>query len=170
MPSGERNQVDVAVCAIPAFLGMKGDALAKRKKDKDAYDIYVSIRCYADGIDALAAACRSIIGYPSAKLGFHHIIEKFSALDGRGPSCVRRFVEEEGLLDGRSPDQWQKMLLAKWALGLKHSKIRKQKNTLLKLRVADLANQSLIRTKDSCCNWQIVFQTLPYLRPLTHFS
>ena len=39
MPDGGRNRVSIAVAGIPALLAMKGYAIAKRQKPKDAYDI-----------------------------------------------------------------------------------------------------------------------------------
>ncbi len=40
MPCGGGNRVQIAVASIPALLAMKGYAIAKRYKRKDAYDIY----------------------------------------------------------------------------------------------------------------------------------
>ena len=50
MPGGGTNAVTISVCSIPAFLAMKGFAVEKRHKQKDAYDIYYAIRNYPDGI------------------------------------------------------------------------------------------------------------------------
>ena len=44
MPGGGSNHVRIAVASIPALLAMKGYAIADRLKQKDAYDIYYSIR------------------------------------------------------------------------------------------------------------------------------
>ena len=43
MPKGGKNEVEIAVCSIPALLAMKGYALNGRYKQKDAYDIYYCI-------------------------------------------------------------------------------------------------------------------------------
>lgn len=107
MPAGGTNRVEVAVCSIPALLAMKGHALAGRYKQKDAYDIYYCVRNYPDGIDALAEACRPLLVHASGERGFQLIAEKFDALDGYGPTCVRRFVEDTHALGDRTPDQWQ---------------------------------------------------------------
>jgi hypothetical protein len=61
MPKGGKNEVEIAVCSIPALLAMKGYALKGRYKQKDAYDIYYCVRNYPEGIDALAAACRPLL-------------------------------------------------------------------------------------------------------------
>ena len=107
MPDGGTNRVEIAVCSIPALLAMKGHALRGRLKQKDAYDIYYSIRNYAGGIDALAEACRPLLEHESAKEGYRYIAEKFETVDSFGPTCVRRFVEDTQILGDRTPEQWQ---------------------------------------------------------------
>lgn len=106
MPDGGANRVEIAVCSIPALLAMKGYALDGRAKQKDAYDIYYCIRNYEGGPEALAAACRPLLGHPTAGRGYAHIAEKFDRPDGYGPDRVRRFVGENPP-DGRAPEQWQ---------------------------------------------------------------
>lgn len=107
MPDGRRNRVEIAVASIPALLAMKGFALRGRDKQKDSYDIYYCIRNYFEGIDALAAACRPLLNYPSGISGFRQIAEKFDDVEGFGPSSVRKFVEDTRILGERTPDQWQ---------------------------------------------------------------
>jgi hypothetical protein len=107
MPEGGTNRVEIAICSIPALLAMKGHALRGRLKQKDAYDIYYCIRNHPDGIEGLAAACGELLGEESAARGYGYIAEKFDTLDGFGPTCVRRFVEDTRILGDRTPDQWQ---------------------------------------------------------------
>ena len=107
MPQGGINRVLVAVASIPALLAMKGHALEGRHKAKDAYDIYYSIRNYPEGIEALAAACKPLLGEASAIEGYRKIAGKFRNFDDFGPTCVRQFVEGSDILEGRDPDQWQ---------------------------------------------------------------
>lgn len=45
--------------------------------------------------------------YESGKAGFGYIAEKFDSVDGFGPTCVRKFVEESKVLGERNPEQWQ---------------------------------------------------------------
>jgi len=106
-PGGGVNRVMIAVASIPALLAMKGHALDGRNKPKDAYDIYFSIRNFPGGIDALAAACRPLLGEPSAIDGYAKIAGKFRSFEDFGPTSVRRFVEGSDILDGRTPDEWQ---------------------------------------------------------------
>jgi hypothetical protein len=107
MPKGGTNQVEIAVCSIPALLAMKGHALNWRYKQKDAYDIYYCIRNYPTGIESLARDCWPLLEHPSGVKGYGFINEKFDTLDGHGPICVRNFVEESRLLGDRTAEQWQ---------------------------------------------------------------
>ena len=107
MPDGGVNLVRIAVASIPAFLAMKGYAIAQRQKPKDAYDIYYSIRNFPDGIDALVEATRLLLDVKSALKGYCLISEKFRNFDDFGPTNVRRFVEDSPLLGDRSANQWQ---------------------------------------------------------------
>lgn len=107
MPNGGTNQVEIAVCSIPALLAMKGYAIHNRLKQKDAYDIYYCIRNYPEGISALAKDCLPLLNLPSGTTGYGFINEKFDVVDGFGPTCVRNFVQESKILGDRTPDQWQ---------------------------------------------------------------
>lgn len=107
MPAGGTNRVEIAVCSIPALLAMKGHAVEGRYKQKDAYDIYYCIRNYPGGPEALAEACRPLLEHASGAAGYGFIAGKFDTVDGFGPTCVRRFVEDTNVLGERSPEQWQ---------------------------------------------------------------
>lgn len=107
MPGGGKNRVEIAVCSIPALLVMKGHAVQGRYKQKDAYDIYYCVRNYPGGIEALARACRPLLVHASGAEGYRYIAEKFDTVEGYGPTCVRRFVENTQILGERTPEQWQ---------------------------------------------------------------
>jgi hypothetical protein len=107
MPEGGTNRVEIAVASIPALLAMKGFAVKGRHKQKDSYDIYYCIRNYPGGPPALANECRPLLAIHNALKGFRAIAEKFDKRDGYGPTCVRKFVEDTGILGDRTPDQWQ---------------------------------------------------------------
>lgn len=107
MPAGGTNRVEIAVCSIPALLAMKGHAIERRYKQKDAYDIYYCIRNYPGGPEALAAECKPLLEEANGIAGFKFIAGKFDTVDGFGPTCVRQFVEDTHVLGDRSPDQWQ---------------------------------------------------------------
>ena len=107
MPGGGRNRVQIAVASIPALLAMKGYAITNRLKQKDAYDIYYSIRNFPGGVDALVAATRPLLDLETARQGYLHISEKFRQLDDFGPTSVRQFVDRPDVLGERTADQWQ---------------------------------------------------------------
>lgn len=107
MPGGGKNRVMIAVASIPALLAMKGHAVEGRNKPKDAYDIYYSVRNFPGGVDALVEACGPLMGEKSAIEGYQKIAGKFREVDDFGPTCVRTFVEDEDILDGRTGEEWQ---------------------------------------------------------------
>jgi hypothetical protein len=47
------------------------------------------------------------LSHASAAAGYGYISEKFDSVEGYGPTCVRRFVEETRVLGNRTADQWQ---------------------------------------------------------------
>ena len=121
MPDGGVNRVRITVASIPSLLAMKGYAITKRKKPKDAYDIYYSVRNFPDGIDALVEATRPLLDIPSGLEGYCLIAEKFRNFDDFGPTNVRMFVEGSLLLGDRTLDQWQQDafgLVDAWIKGL----------------------------------------------------
>ena len=107
MPAGGGNRVQIAVASIPALLAMKGFAITNRLKQKDAYDIYYSIRNYPGGVDALVAVTRPLLDFETARTGYLHILEKFRHPDDFGPTSVRQFVDRSDMLGERTADQWQ---------------------------------------------------------------
>jgi hypothetical protein len=107
MPGGGKNRVEIAIASIPALIAMKGHAIQRRHKQKDAYDIYYCVVNYPGGPAALAHDCKPVLEQPSGKEGYGYIAEKFAKDDGYGPVSVRRFVEDSSILEARTPDQWQ---------------------------------------------------------------
>ena len=107
MPDGGDNRVEIAVASIPALLAMKGFAIVNRLKQKDAYDIYYSVRNFPGGVDALVAATKPLLGFETARSGYRHISKKFRHPDDFGPTSVRRFVDRPDVLGERTADQWQ---------------------------------------------------------------
>ena len=107
MPGGGRNRVRIAVASIPALLAMKGYAIANRLKQKDAYDIYFSIRNFPGGLDALVEATAPLLEVDTAREGYRLLSEKFRDVDDFGPTSVRQFVEGSDALGDRTADQWR---------------------------------------------------------------
>lgn len=121
MPDGGRNRVSIAVASIPALLAMKGYAIAKRDKPKDAYDIYYCARNYPGGVDELVSATMPFLKVGAAQTGYGHIASKFRTDEDYGPTCVREFVDGSALLGLRTPDQWQQDAFGQvhaWLVGL----------------------------------------------------
>ena len=121
MPDGGRNLVSIAVASIAALLAMKGYAIAKREKPKDAYDIYYCVRNYPDGVDGLVTATIPFLNVDAARTGYRHIASKFRTDDDYGPTRVREFVDGSPLLGQRTPDQWQQDAFGQvhaWLVGL----------------------------------------------------
>jgi len=108
MPDGGSNRVQIAVASIPALLAMKGYAIANRFKEKDAYDIYYSIRNFPGGIEALVAATEPLLALDTARVGYLHIAEKFRHPEDFGPTLVRQFVDRPEMLAERTAEQWQR--------------------------------------------------------------
>jgi hypothetical protein len=114
MPDGRQNEVRILVASIPALLVMKGYALTGRLKDKDAYDVYYSVRNYPGGIDDLSAECRKLLVLEAtgpepgvARQGFEAIASKWGSEDAFGPVTARQFLEGSSALGDMTPEQVQ---------------------------------------------------------------
>ena len=121
MPDGGRNLVSIAVASIPALLAMKGYAIAKREKPKDAYDIYYCVRNYPGVVDGLISTTMPFLEVDAARTGYSDIARKFRTVDDYGPISVRRFVDGSPLLGQRTPGQWQQDAFGQvhaWLVGL----------------------------------------------------
>lgn len=65
----------------------------------------VSIRQFDGGPQALAQACRPLLGDPVALQGYQCIAEKFAREGGFGPVTVREFMTESAALGDMTTDQ-----------------------------------------------------------------
>lgn len=84
LPEGGRNTVIARVCDLRAFLAMKGIVLWERKKPKDAYDAYFSIKHHGDAM-ALADLFKPILDQPMIQEGLRKLRAKFLTLEHVGP-------------------------------------------------------------------------------------
>ncbi len=107
MPRGGTNKVMIAVASIPALLAMKGYAIHRRLKGKDAYDIYYSIRNYPGGPEALAECCKPLLEHRSAQEGYAYLVGKFRNPDDFGPTQLWKFVSESEAAGDRNRAEWQ---------------------------------------------------------------
>jgi hypothetical protein len=107
MPDGRPNSVMLHVANIPAFLVLKGYAIDRRNKRKDAYDIYFAIRNFPGGPVALADDCRRLLAMPVARKAYEYIAEKFTAEASFGPITVRDFLTDQQALAEMTAEQIQ---------------------------------------------------------------
>lgn len=94
LPDGGRNEVEVTIPTIPAFLCMKGILLVDRKKDKDAYDVYFCVAIFPGGLKALAAEFQSMLPNSLVQEGLRNLRAKFSTIDDIGPVWAARVAAE----------------------------------------------------------------------------
>lgn len=93
-PEGWTDRAHLRVVSLPAFLALKGNALSRRRKNKDAYDVYYVIRNDPHGLDALAEACGELLTDPLAREAFQEIANKFATSESYGPGTVGTFLRD----------------------------------------------------------------------------
>jgi len=93
LPSGGQDQADISVASAVPFLVMKGMALYERLKEKDAWDIYFTLKNYPGGLDALASEFSPYLGNGLVQEGLYKIAEKFASVEHVGPKFVADFDE-----------------------------------------------------------------------------
>ena len=93
MPNGAVNEVSVKIAAAAPFLAMKGMVLHNRFKEKDAYDIYFTLRHYDGGIEKLVKLLRSQRSNRLVLEGLSKIRSKFLEVDALGPVAVADFMD-----------------------------------------------------------------------------
>ena len=93
LPNGGIDQNKVRVASIPAFLVMKGMALADRLKEKDAWDIYYCLLYYPGGVEALAEKMRPFLKHGLVQEGLAKIAGKFQSPEHMGPTAIADFEE-----------------------------------------------------------------------------
>ncbi len=96
LPEGGRDTVRVRVASIVPFLVMKGMALSDRLKEKDAWDIYYSLKNYPGGLDALAEEFLPFVERGLVREGLEKIGKNFSTVEDLGPKFVADFEAAEG--------------------------------------------------------------------------
>ncbi len=96
LPDGGRNEVDVTIPTIPAFLCMKGILLVDRMKDKDAYDVYFCVANFPGGLSALAAEFQLMLSNNLVQEGLGNLRAKFSTIEDIGPVWAARVAAEGG--------------------------------------------------------------------------
>lgn len=95
MPDGAENEVIIKVANIVPFIVMKGMAIWDRYSEKDAYDIYFTIKHYPDGINELVECFKPHLSSLLVREGLEKICAKFSSINFPGPVWVANFFEIE---------------------------------------------------------------------------
>lgn len=94
LPEGGKDEARVRVSSVPAFLVMKGMALHDRLKEKDAWDIYFTLKNFDGGVDALIEEIRPHAGLGLVEEGLRKIGAKFESVEHVGPKFVADFEDE----------------------------------------------------------------------------
>ncbi len=72
---------------------MKGIALEKRIKSKDAYDLEYVVYNYPGGADAIAELFQPDLSNPIVIEALSYIEKKFASVDSYGPTAVANFLK-----------------------------------------------------------------------------
>ena len=93
LPGGGLDRVTCRVAGLVPWLVMKGMALHDRIKEKDAYDIYYTLRYSRGGVTAIAGDFRPYLATPLVIEGLGKIRSKFRSPEDVGPRWVADFLE-----------------------------------------------------------------------------
>ncbi|HUX06292.1 MAG TPA: nucleotidyl transferase AbiEii/AbiGii toxin family protein [Acidobacteriota bacterium] len=92
-PGGGKDSAVVKVASIVPFIVMKANALDDRMKEKDAYDIYYSVKYYSEDINILSGKFKKYLGNRLVTEALDIIKSKFASVDGIGPVQVADFED-----------------------------------------------------------------------------
>jgi len=104
-PSGKSVHGDVAVPGIGAWLVMKAHALASRNKEKDAYDIVLTLRRLSDAPALVARELAPHRRRAEVHKALEILRERFRSPEDSGPQAFSRFVD--------SADPGERLFLAR---------------------------------------------------------
>jgi hypothetical protein len=90
------SKIQVPCISIATFVIMKGVALGKRQKEKDAYDIYYCLKHYPDGIDKMVKDLELYKKNETVQECVKCIPKFFDSADGKGPKWIADF---EAIID-----------------------------------------------------------------------
>lgn len=96
LPNGSDSSVEFYVADIVAMIAMKSYVLGVRYKEKDAYDLYMLIMYYKDGVSSVAAEIKDHIDQIPVPEGIENLITHFATRTSDGPSFVADFHGDEG--------------------------------------------------------------------------
>lgn len=85
----------IRVAGPVPFLVMKANAIARRDKPKDAYDVWFMLSNHEAGLDGLAAAVAEHADHGLVREALGHLSDAFASVDHVGPRAVADFLELE---------------------------------------------------------------------------
>lgn len=126
MPDGSVNNINIKLANVIPFLAMKGMALWDRFKEKDAYDIYFTVRNYPGGLEKLINAFKKVRLNKLIYEGLGKIYAKFDSIDAIGPTWLARFldIEEEEEIDRIKRDAYERISTLMEKIGVKKFKYK----------------------------------------------
>ncbi len=92
-----KDTVKCKIAGIVPFIVMKGIVLARRKKEKDAYDLDFVLRNYPGSIEAIAQLMAPDINHGIVREALSNIDMKFQSVEHWGPLAVANFREIEDI-------------------------------------------------------------------------
>ena len=95
LPNGATIRTRVRVAGPVAFLVMKANALVRRHKPKDAYDIWFLLTCHPVGHEGLSKAVAEHAHHGLVREAMGHLAEAFASVDHVGPRAVPEFLDLE---------------------------------------------------------------------------
>ena len=95
LPSGAVFRTHVRVAGPVPFLVMKANALVRRDKPKDAYDIWFLLTNHPAGLEGLAKAVAEYADHGLVREALGHLASAFASVDHVGPRAVADFLAIE---------------------------------------------------------------------------
>lgn len=90
---GGQDTVRCKIAGVVPFIVMKGIVLARRKKEKDAYDLEYVLRNYPSKIDSIAKLMKPDLANRIVQEALFNIANAFQSLDHYGPTAIVNFLE-----------------------------------------------------------------------------
>lgn len=90
-----KDTVKCKIAGVVPFIVMKGIVIARRIKEKDAYDIDFVLRNFPGSVDAIAELMAVDLGNGLVQEALSNIQDKFASVDHWGPKAVAVFQEIE---------------------------------------------------------------------------
>ena len=93
LPDGAKTHGYIKVIDLVGCIGMKGNVLGERYKEKDAYDIFTVVGHCLGAAEEVANQVRPHMDAPSMRTGLVNIADKFRSERAEGPTWTAMFLE-----------------------------------------------------------------------------